>query len=60
MIWFARVDKSDWVRLIYAGMAGLCRVSYRGLRTTENGKVRWYAAGIASGTVILIAVVLFL
>lgn len=58
--WFARVDKSDWVDLIYTGVAGLCRISYRGLRATENGKVRWYAAGLALGTVIFIAVVLFL
>ncbi|MGH9738821.1 MAG: NADH-quinone oxidoreductase subunit L [Candidatus Acidiferrales bacterium] len=60
VIWFARVDKSDWVDLIYSGMAGLCKVSYRGLRTSENGKVRWYAAGVVLGTVVLIAVVLFL
>ena len=58
--WFAHADKSDWVDLIYAGVAGLCRASYRGLRITENGKVRWYAAGVALGTVIFIAVVLFL
>ena len=58
--WFARVDKADWVDLIYAGMASLCRGSYRILRTTENGKVRWYAAGVAVGTIIFIAVVLFL
>jgi len=58
--WFARVNKSDWVDLIYTGMADLCLVLYRGLRTTENGKLRWYAAGVALGTVIFIAVVLFL
>lgn len=58
--WFARADKSDWVDLIYAGIAGFCRVSHRGLRTTENGKLRWYAAGVALGTIIFIAVVLFL
>jgi NADH-quinone oxidoreductase subunit L len=58
--WFASVDKSDRVDLIYTGVAGLCRVSYSGLRETENGKVRWYAAGVALGTVIFIAVVLFL
>ena len=56
--WFARVDKSDWVDLIYTGIARFCRVSYDGLRTTENGKLRWYAAGIALGTVIFIAVVM--
>lgn len=58
--WFARADKSDWVDLIYAGIAASCRVSYRGLRVTENGKVRWYAAGVVLGTVIFVAVVLFL
>ena len=58
--WFARADKDDWVDLIYAGLASLCRASYRGLRTTENGKVRWYAAAVALGTIIFIAVVLFL
>lgn len=58
--WFARADKSDWVDLIYDGLADLCRISYRGLRTTENGKVRWYAASILVGTVIFIAVVLSL
>ena len=58
--WFARADKSDWVDLINTGIAELCLVSYRGLRMTENGKVRWYAAGVALGTVIFIALVLFL
>lgn len=58
--WFARVDKADWVDLIYSGSASLCRASYRGLRATETGNVRWYAAGVALGTIIFIAVVLFL
>jgi NADH-quinone oxidoreductase subunit L len=58
--WFARVDKSDWVDLIYTGIADVCRESYRGLRTTENGKMRWYVAGVAVGTIIFVAVVLFL
>lgn len=58
--WFARADKSDWVDLIYDGIAGICRVSYRGLRATENGKVRWYAASVVVGTVIFVALALFL
>jgi NADH-quinone oxidoreductase subunit L len=58
--WFARVDKADWVDLIYSSIASLCRSSYRGLRATETGNVRWYTAGVALGTIIFIAVVLFL
>jgi len=60
VVWFAHVDKSDFVDLFYDGLAGLSEVGWRALRTTENGRVRWYAAGIALGTVIFIAVVLIL
>jgi NADH-quinone oxidoreductase subunit L len=58
--WFARMDKNDWVDSIYSGIAGLCRVAYRVLCVTENGQIRWYAASVALGTVIFVAVVLFL
>ena len=58
--WFACADKNDWVDQIYTGIAKLCSISYRGLRITENGKVRRYALGVALGAVIFIAVVLFL
>jgi NADH-quinone oxidoreductase subunit L len=57
--WIARADKSDWVDLIYAGIAGLCRGGYSAIRVSENGKVRWYAAAVALGAVILVGVVLF-
>jgi NADH-quinone oxidoreductase subunit L len=59
VMWFARVDAGDAVDWIYTGIGRLCEVFYRGLRETESGRVRWYAAAIAIGTVIFIAVVLF-
>jgi NADH-quinone oxidoreductase subunit L len=58
--WFARVDKNDFIDLFYDGIAATCRWSWRGLRTTENGRVRWYAASIAIGTVIFIILVIVL
>jgi len=60
VVWFARVDKSDFVDLFYDGLAASTRLCWRVLRTTENGRMRWYAAGVAIGTVIFLAVVLFL
>ena len=30
------------------------------LSLTENGRVRWYAAGIAAGTIVFVAIALFL
>ena len=60
IIWVARVDKGDFVDSIYTGIAGLTELLYHGVRKTETGRMRWYAAGIAAGSIIFIAIVLFL
>ncbi|HVA01184.1 MAG TPA: NADH-quinone oxidoreductase subunit L [Terriglobia bacterium] len=60
VIWIAKVDKRDFVDDIYTGIAGLTELLYYGVRSTETGRVRLYAAGIAVGSIIFIAVVLFL
>ncbi|MCL5671070.1 MAG: NADH-quinone oxidoreductase subunit L [Acidobacteria bacterium] len=60
IIWIARVDKQDFVDNIYSGMALLTEFCYRGVRKTETGRIRWYAAGIAAGSIIFVAIVLFL
>jgi NADH-quinone oxidoreductase subunit L len=60
ILWFAQIDKSDVVDVFYNGIADLNQLLYRGLSFTENGRVRWYAAGIAAGTVVFLAIVLFL
>jgi NADH-quinone oxidoreductase subunit L len=56
-VWLARADKNDIIDLIYAGIAGTCQALYRGLSRTETGKVRWYAAGIGFGALVIIAIV---
>lgn len=60
ILWFARIDKGDVVDAFYNGIADLNELLYRGLSLTENGRVRWYAAGIAAGTVVFVAIALFL
>ena len=60
VLWFARIDKGDVVDAFYNGIAALNELLYRGLSLTENGRVRWYAAGIAAGTVVFVAIALFL
>ncbi|MGH9356096.1 MAG: NADH-quinone oxidoreductase subunit L, partial [Terriglobia bacterium] len=60
IMWFARVDKNDFVDSFYTGCARLSELFYRALRTTESGYVRWYAAAIVFGSVIFVAIVLFL
>ncbi len=59
LLWAARVNRGDFVDAFYIGLARLSELFYRGLSRTETGRVRWYAAGIAAGTVLFIAVVLF-
>ncbi len=60
LCWFARVDKSDFIDAFYTGVARLTEIAWCVLSRTETGRLRWYAAGIAVGSVIFIAVVLFL
>jgi NADH-quinone oxidoreductase subunit L len=60
VVWFAHFDRTDFIDSVYAGVARLSELAYFALRSTENGKVRWYAAGIAFGAVALVSMVLFL
>jgi NADH-quinone oxidoreductase subunit L len=59
VLWFAKVDKDDFIDAFYTGLALLTEFSWRALRTTENGRLRWYAASITAGTVIFLAIVLW-
>jgi NADH-quinone oxidoreductase subunit L len=58
-IWASEINESDFVDAFYRAVAWLAQSSYRGLSRTETGRVRWYAAGMAAGSVLFLAVVLF-
>jgi NADH-quinone oxidoreductase subunit L len=59
-VWISLVNKSDFVDSFYTGIARLADLLYRGLSSTETGRVRWYTAAMAGGSVVFLAVVLFL
>jgi NADH-quinone oxidoreductase subunit L len=59
-IWVATVNKSDFVDAFYTGVARLAELSYRALSSTQTGRVRWYASGMAAGSVLFVAMVFFL
>ena len=59
-VWVTNVNKSDFIDSLYTGVARLSEASYRWLSSTETGRVRWYAAAMAAGSVAFVAVVLFL
>jgi len=58
-IWAAEINKRDFVDAFYTGVARFTELSYRGLSRTETGRVRWYAAAMAAGSVLFIAMVFF-
>ncbi len=54
----ARINRDDVVDSFYDGLASLARILHEGMRLTQTGRVRLYAAAIAAGTVVLLAAVL--
>ena len=59
-IWIAGINKGDFVDAFYRGIAEINRFFYAALSRSENGRVRWYAAGVAMGTGVFVAIALFL
>ncbi len=54
-VWTARINKDDFIDLIYLGIAWYNRLFHGVLSGSQTGKIRWYAAVIALGAIILIA-----
>jgi NADH-quinone oxidoreductase subunit L len=59
-VWLANVNKNDFVDAFYTGVARLTDLCYRGLSSTQTGRVRWYVTGMAAGSVLFVAMVLYL
>jgi NADH-quinone oxidoreductase subunit L len=55
-----RGSTTDVVDYIYTGIANLADIGSSALRATQNGRVRWYATGVAAGFIVLFAVVLLI
>jgi NADH-quinone oxidoreductase subunit L len=59
-VWIARANRRDVVDLFYEGLARLVEVLHGLLSRTQTGRVRWYAAGLVLGAVVVIALVVLL
>ena len=60
LVWFARVDAHDAVDRIFAGLAWSSRAAWRATSHTQTGSVRWYAAGLTIGAIVVTTIVIFL
>jgi len=54
--WAARSNRDDFVDRFYDGVAFVTRASHHIGRETQNGQVRWYAGGVAAGSVFVVTV----
>jgi NADH-quinone oxidoreductase subunit L len=57
--WLTRKSASDLVDVPINGLAQVTVLGYRALRLTQTGRVRWYATGLAMGTVAILAIAFF-
>ena len=59
-LWLAKVTKHDPIDSVYNGIGALNRSLNEVLSRTQNGNIRWYAAGIAFGAVVFLGIVIVL
>ncbi len=54
--WAARVNSEDAIDSVFDGVALLTRLLHDQIRRTQTGRVRFYTAGLAVGSISLIAI----
>lgn len=59
-LWVTRQVGRDPADIPIRGLGEIAMLGNRALRLTQSGRVRWYAAGLAMGTVAVLAVAVFL
>ena len=59
-VWLARINVRDIVDRAADGVGALFMLLSRVTRWTQNGRVRWYAAGLAAGAALIVAAVVLL
>jgi NADH-quinone oxidoreductase subunit L len=57
LVWFSSVNVRDGIDLAILAIPSALRALNGALVRTENGRIRWYAAGMAVGAVLVIAAV---
>ena len=60
VVFLAKINKNDFIDYIYKFIAWFNGLMNHILKTTQSGKLRWYAMGIVIGAVITLTIVAFL
>lgn len=53
--WLAEANRADTLDDVYRAVAWLSQAGHRALSKTQTGKLRWYAAGLAGGALLVVA-----
>jgi NADH-quinone oxidoreductase subunit L len=59
-VWISRINAADFIDAFFSAIAWLARACHAGLSATETGQVRLYAAVIALGAILALALAVFL
>jgi NADH-quinone oxidoreductase subunit L len=59
-VWIANVNRDDFMSYWSRGAAQVCQIGHRALSVSVSGNVRWYVAGVAIGSLVGLAFVIFL
>lgn len=57
-MWLAEVNRKDAIDKIFDGVIDLMRTLHMQLSDTQNGQLRWYAASMAAGVFLIVAIAL--
>ena len=57
--WLARKSARDLADVPIHSLAQVTVLASRALRLTQTGRVRWYATGLAMGTIAILAIAFF-
>jgi len=58
VLWFARIDRHDVFDSFYTGLTRAAQFAWFSLSELESGRIRWYAASIAVGTIVFVFIAL--
>lgn len=59
-LWLTRINKDDIIDGFYRGVTLLVQYFHHLLSYAQTGQIRWYVSGVATGAIILLAMVVFL
>ncbi len=58
-LWLTGINKDDIIDSFYRGITLLTQYAHHLLSYAQNGQIRWYVSGIATGVIILLAMAVF-